>query len=107
VRSCDSVAASGRPESGRFRDHRGAVAAVNLAFAELLGQRTAATGPGRELTLLMSLIRQARLAAEAAAALDYAGEQPPAQAAVQADALASAVLDGAAVPTGRGNRPGR
>ena len=77
---------------------RGAVAAVNLAFSELLGQRAAASGRDRELALLMSLIRQARLVHEAAMALDYAGERPPPQAAAQADALASAVLDGTAVP---------
>ena len=77
---------------------RGAVAAVNLAFSELLGQRAAASGRDRELALLMSLIRQARLVHEAAKALDYAGERPPPQAAAQADALASAVLDGTAVP---------
>jgi uncharacterized membrane protein YccC len=50
------------------------------------------------MALLLSLIRQARLAAEAAAALDYTGERPPPQAAAQADALASAVLNDVAVP---------
>ena len=78
---------------------RRAVAALNLAFEELLGQRAAASGRDRELALLMSLIRQARLAAEAAAGLDYLGERPPPQAAAHADALASAVLGGKAVPT--------
>jgi uncharacterized membrane protein YccC len=77
---------------------RRATTALNLAFEELLGQRAAVSDPDRELALLMSLIRQARLAAEAAAALDYLGERPPPQAAAQADALAGAVLDGAAVP---------
>jgi uncharacterized membrane protein YccC len=77
---------------------RGAVAAMNLAFAELVGQRATASGRDRELALLMSLIRQARLVHEAAMALDYAGERPPPQAAAQAEALASAVLDGTAVP---------
>jgi len=38
---------------------RGTVAALNLAFAELIGQRAAASGRDRELALLMSLIRPA------------------------------------------------
>jgi uncharacterized membrane protein YccC len=77
---------------------RGVIAALNLAYEELLGQRAAASGRDRELTLLVSLFHQARLAAEAAAALAQSGEQPPPQAAAQADALAVAALDGAAVP---------
>ena len=56
---------------------RGTDAAINRAFSELLGQRPAASGRDRELALLMSLIRQARLVHEAAMALDYAGERPP------------------------------
>jgi FUSC-like inner membrane protein yccS len=91
-----NLRALGTEDLGAAR--RGAVAALNLAFEELLGQRAAASGRDRELALLMSLIRQARLAAEAAAGLDYLGERPPPQAAAHADALASAVLDGAAVP---------
>ena len=77
---------------------RGAVAALNLAYEELLAQRAAASGRDRELALLMSLFREARLAAEAAAALDPAGERPPPQAAAQADAIARALLAGAPVP---------
>jgi uncharacterized membrane protein YccC len=76
---------------------RRAIAALNLAWEELLGQRAATSGRDRELALLVSLYHQARWAAEAAAALDYAGERPPPQAAAAADALADAVLDGAAV----------
>jgi len=91
-----NLRALGTEDLGAAR--RRATAALNLAFEELLGQRAAASGRDRELALLMSLIRQARLAAEAAAALDYAGERPPPQAAAHAEALASAVLDGAAVP---------
>jgi uncharacterized membrane protein YccC len=91
-----NLRALGTEELGAAR--RRATAALNLAFEELLGQRAAASGRDRELALLMSLIRQARLAAEAAAALDYAGERPPPQAAAHAEALARAVLDGAAVP---------
>jgi uncharacterized membrane protein YccC len=92
-----NLRALGTEDLGAAR--RRATAALNLAFKELLGQRAAASGRDRELALLMSLIRQARLAAEAAAALDYFGERPPPQAAAHADALARAVLDGAVVPT--------
>ena len=91
-----NLRALGTEDLGAAR--RRATTALNLAFEELLGQRAAVSDPDRELALLMSLIRQARLAAEAAAGLDYLGERPPPQAAAQADALASAVLDGAAVP---------
>ena len=91
-----NLRALGTEDLGAAR--RRAIAALNLAFSELLGQRAAASGRDRELALLMSLIRQARLAAEAAAALEAAGERPPPQAAAHAEALASAVLDGAAVP---------
>jgi uncharacterized membrane protein YccC len=77
---------------------RRAVAATNLAADELLGQRAAASGSDGEMALLVNLIRDARLATEAAAALDYAGERPPPQAAAQADALAGAVLNDVAVP---------
>ena len=91
-----NLRALGTEDLGAAR--RRAIAALNLAFEELLGQRAAASGRDRELALLMSLIRQARLAAEAAAGLDYLGERPPPQAAAHAGALARAVLDGAAVP---------
>jgi uncharacterized membrane protein YccC len=91
-----NLRALGTEDLGAAR--RRAIAALNLAFEELLSHRAAASGRDRELALLMSLIRQARLAAEAAAALDHLGERPPPQAAAQADALARAVLDGAAVP---------
>jgi uncharacterized membrane protein YccC len=91
-----TLCALGTEELGAAR--RGTTAALNLAFAELLGQRPAASGRDRELAQLMSLIRQARLVHEAATALDYAGERPPPQAAALADALASAVLDGTPVP---------
>jgi uncharacterized membrane protein YccC len=92
----DNLRALGTENLGAAR--RRATAAINLAFEELLGERTAASGRDRELALLMTLIRQARLAAEAAAELDRAGERPPPQAAAQADAVASAVLNDAAVP---------
>jgi uncharacterized membrane protein YccC len=91
-----NLRALGTEDLGAAR--RRAIAALNLAFEEVLGQRAAASGRDRELALLMSLIRQARLAAEAAAGLDYLGERPPPQAAALADALAGAVLDNAAVP---------
>jgi uncharacterized membrane protein YccC len=74
-----------------------AVAALNLAFEELFSHRATVSRRDRELALLLSLLRQARLVAEATVVLDDAGERPPPQAAAQADALASAVLDGAAV----------
>ncbi len=77
---------------------RGVVASVNLALEELLGQRAAASRRDRELALLMSLVRQARLTHEAATALEAADERPPPQAAPQADAIAGAVLDGTPVP---------
>jgi uncharacterized membrane protein YccC len=92
----DNLRALGTENLGAAR--RRATAAINLAFEELLGERAAASGRDRELALLMTLIRQARLASEAAAALERAGERPPPQAAAQADAVASAVLDGATVP---------
>jgi uncharacterized membrane protein YccC len=92
-----NLRALGTEDLGAAR--RRAIAALNLAFEELLlGHRAAASGRDRELALLMSLIRQARLAAEAAAGLDHLGERPPPQAAAHAEALASAVLHGAAVP---------
>jgi uncharacterized membrane protein YccC len=91
-----NLRALGTEDLGAAR--RRAIAALNLAFEEVLDQRAAASGRDRELALLMSLIRQARLAAEAAAGLDYLGERPPPQAAALADALADAVLDNAAVP---------
>ncbi len=65
-----NLRALGTEDLGAAR--RRAIAALNLAFDELLGQRAAASGRDRELALLMSLIRQARLAAEAAAALEAA-----------------------------------
>jgi uncharacterized membrane protein YccC len=77
---------------------RRTTAALNLAYEDLLSQGAAASARDRELALLMNLVSQARLADEAATALDHLGERPPPQAAAQADALASAVLDGGAVP---------
>jgi uncharacterized membrane protein YccC len=77
---------------------QGVTAALNTAYEELLNQRAAESGRDRRLARLVALLNQARLAAEASAALASAGEQPPPQAAAQADALADAVLDGTAVP---------
>ena len=77
---------------------QGVVTALNVAYEELLGQRAAARGRDRQLARLVALLNQARLVAEAAAALTYAGEQAPPQAAAQADKIAAAVLDGTAVP---------
>jgi uncharacterized membrane protein YccC len=77
---------------------RRTTAALNLAYEDLVSQGPAASARDRELALLMNLVSQARLADEAATALDHLGERPPPQAAAQADALASAVLDGGAVP---------
>jgi uncharacterized membrane protein YccC len=91
----DNLRALGTENLGAVR--RRATAAINLAFAELVGERAAVSGRDRELALLMTLIRKARLASEAAAALERAGERPPPQAAAQADAVASSVLNGAAV----------
>ena len=77
---------------------QGVVTALNVAYEELLGQRAAARGRDRRLARLVALLNQARLVAEAAAALTYAGEQAPPQAAAQADKIAAAVLEGTAVP---------
>ena len=77
---------------------RRTITALNLAYEDLVSQGSAATAPDRELSLLMSLIRQARLVGEVTAALDHLGERPPPQAAAQADAIARVVLDGGAVP---------
>src|SRR5215468_3129872 len=56
-------------------------------------------GPRRgRLARLVVLLSQARLIADAAAALTYAGEQAPPEAVAQADKIAWAVLDGTAVP---------
>jgi uncharacterized membrane protein YccC len=91
-----NVRALGTERLGAAR--RRTIAAINLAYEDLLSQGSAASAPDRELALLRSLTRQARLAGEAVAALDQLDERPPPQAAAQADALASAVLDGTAVP---------
>jgi uncharacterized membrane protein YccC len=72
--------------------------ALNVGYEELIGQRAAASGRDQRLARLVALLNQARLIAEAAAALTYAGEQAPPQAADQADKIAQAVLDGRAVP---------
>ena len=83
---------------------QGVATALNVAYEELIGQRAAARGReggwggGRGLARLVALLNQARLIADAAAALTYAGEQAPPQAAAQADKIAQAVLDGTAVP---------
>jgi uncharacterized membrane protein YccC len=77
---------------------RGVVTAINTAFTTLLGERATASVRDQELALLMTLVRQARLAHEAAATLDYTGQQAPSAAAQTAAALAGAVLDGTAVP---------
>ncbi len=69
-------------------------AALDVAYEELVSQRAAVRGQDRRLTRLVALLNQARLAEEASAALAYAGEQPPPEAAPQADALAEAVQDG-------------
>jgi uncharacterized membrane protein YccC len=76
----------------------GTATALNVAYEELLGQRTAATGRDRRLARLVALLNQARLIADATAALIYADEQAPLAAATQADRLADAVLGGPAVP---------
>jgi uncharacterized membrane protein YccC len=76
---------------------QGVIGALNLAFEELLGQRAAVTGRDRQLAGLVALLNQARLAAEAAAALAYTGGQLPAEIAGQADALAQAAVDGSPV----------
>jgi len=77
---------------------RDVAAALDVAYEELVSQRAAVRGQDRRLTRLVALLNQARLAEEASAALAYAGEQPPPEAALQADALAEAVQDGRAVP---------
>src|SRR5215468_1952410 len=77
---------------------QGVVTALNVAYEELIGQRAAARGRDRRLARLVALLNQARLIADAAAALTYAGEQAPPQAAARADEIAEAVLGGTAVP---------
>jgi uncharacterized membrane protein YccC len=77
---------------------QGVATALNVAYEELLGQRAAATGRDRRLARLVAVLNQAMLIADAAAALAYAGEQAPSQAAAQADKIAAAVLAGTAVP---------
>ncbi len=72
---------------------QGVATALNAAFDELLGQRAAASGRDRRLAHLIALLNQARLIADAGAALSYAGERAPPRAAAQADAIAAAVLD--------------
>ena len=90
--------------NGFAATRQGVVTALNVAYEELLGQRAAATGRDRRLARLVALLNQARLVAEAAAALTYAGEQAPPQAAAQADRIAEAVVGGAAV-SGIGRPP--
>jgi uncharacterized membrane protein YccC len=84
----------GATDIGAFRF--GVVMAINTAVTALLGERVTARGRDQDLVLLMTLVRQAQLAHEAAATLDYAGQLAP-QAAAQAAALAGAVLSGEAV----------
>jgi uncharacterized membrane protein YccC len=77
---------------------QGVATALNVAYEELLGQRAAVSGRDRRLARLVAVLNQARLIADATAALIYAGEQAPPQAAAQADKIAAAVLTGSAVP---------
>jgi uncharacterized membrane protein YccC len=72
--------------------------ALNVAYEELLGQRAAAGGRDRRLARLVALLNQARLIADAGAALVYAGEQAPPLAAAQAERIAEALPGGGAVP---------
>ena len=76
---------------------QGVATALNVAYDELLGQRAAVSGRDRRLAWLVALLNQARLIADAAAALAFAGEQAPPRAAAQADTIGEAVLDGRAV----------
>lgn len=73
-------------------------ASLDAAYELLAGQRAAARGQDPHLTRLVALLSQARLAAAATSALASASEQPPTEAAEQADALAEAVAEGRAVP---------
>jgi uncharacterized membrane protein YccC len=82
---------------GHRAARQGVTAALDVAYEEVRGQRAAAGGRDRRLNRLVALLNQARLAAEASAALASAGAPPPQAAAAQADALARAVLDGTAV----------
>jgi uncharacterized membrane protein YccC len=77
---------------------QGVATALNLGYEELIGQRAAATGHDPRLARLVALLNQARLIADASAALTYAGQQASPQAAAQADTIAKAVLAGTAVP---------
>jgi uncharacterized membrane protein YccC len=77
---------------------QGVATALNVAYEELIGQRAAATGHDPRLSRLVALLNQARLIADASAALTYAGEQAPPEAAAQADTIAEAVVSGVAVP---------
>jgi uncharacterized membrane protein YccC len=76
----------------------GVAAALNAAYEDLRSERATASGADPELTRLATLLGQVRLAIEAAAALGYANNEPPPQAAAQADAIAEAVLNGKRVP---------
>jgi uncharacterized membrane protein YccC len=82
---------------GLAEARRAVSAALNLAHKEVLGQRGAERGRDPRLVRLVALLNQARLVADAAAALATAGERPPPHVAEHADALAAAVLSGEAV----------
>jgi uncharacterized membrane protein YccC len=71
---------------------QGLSAALNTAYAEVLNQRAADSGPSEHLQRLVTLLGRARLIADTLAALHYAKEQPPPEAATQAQAIAEAVL---------------
>ena len=71
---------------------QGLAAALNSAYADVLNQRAAESGPSEHLRGLVTLLGRARLIGDTLAALHYAKEQPPPEAATQAQAIAEAVL---------------
>jgi uncharacterized membrane protein YccC len=73
--------------------------ALNVAREDVLGQRAVARGRDLRLARLVALLDQARLVADAAAALAFAGERPPPRIAEYADRLAAAIEQGRAVPS--------
>ena len=71
---------------------QGLAAALNSAYADVLNQRAADSGSSEHLRGLVTLLGRARLIGDTLAALHYAKEQPPPEAATQAQAIAEAVL---------------